>query len=77
MNGYPSANVGISAALACARLTAVFGPCAHDAVPVELLDTGEIVAWLCTACGTQLPADWQVSIVDTSADPRLIGWAAS
>jgi hypothetical protein len=33
--------------------------CAHrDAVPVDLLLTGERVAWLCDACGEQLPADW-------------------
>jgi hypothetical protein len=33
--------------------------CGHDgAVPVDLLLTGERVAWLCEACGEQLPADW-------------------
>jgi len=34
--------------------------CAHrDAVPVDLLLTGERVAWLCEACGEQLLAGWQ------------------
>lgn len=32
-------------------------PCVHpDAEPVNLLLTGETVAWLCTECGQQLPA---------------------
>ncbi len=36
-------------------------PCAHpDAEPVDLLLTGETVAWLCPECGQELPADWQV-----------------
>jgi hypothetical protein len=34
-------------------------PCAHrDAVPVDLLMTGERVAWWCEKCQTQLPADF-------------------
>lgn len=42
-----------------ARLGAALGPCAHaGAVPVDLLVTGERVAWLCPGCGTQLPAGW-------------------
>jgi hypothetical protein len=45
--------------LGFARLAAILGPCAHpDAIPVDLLLTGETVAWLCPACGTQLPAGW-------------------
>lgn len=45
--------------LGFARLSAILGPCAHpDAVPVELLLTGEVVAWLCPCCGRQLPAGW-------------------
>jgi hypothetical protein len=45
--------------LGCARLTAMLGPCAHpDAVPIKLLLTGELVAWLCPACDTPLPAEW-------------------
>lgn len=35
------------------------GPCGHrTAEPVRLLDDGQIVAWLCQRCDTQLPADW-------------------
>lgn len=42
-----------------ARLGAILGPCNHpDAVPVELLLTGEVVAWLCPDCDRQLPAGW-------------------
>lgn len=40
---------------------ALTGRCAHPrAVPVDLLVTGERVAWLCTdlECGTQLPLEW-------------------
>ena len=45
--------------LAAARLQAAFGPCAHPgAVPVDLLLTGEVVAWLCPDCGQRLPAGW-------------------
>lgn len=37
----------------------VAGPCAHPgAVPVELLLTGEIVAWLCPGCDQSLPSEW-------------------
>jgi hypothetical protein len=47
------------AELGFARLGAVLGPCAHPgAVPVNLLVTGERVAWLCPGCGRQLPAGW-------------------
>jgi hypothetical protein len=46
-------------ALGFERLSAILGPCAHlHAVPVELLLTGELVAWLCPGCGRQLPAGW-------------------
>jgi hypothetical protein len=46
--------------LGCARLLAMFGLCAHpDAVPVDLLVTGETVAWLCPQCDTRLPAGWK------------------
>lgn len=45
--------------LAGARMVAALGPCAHpDAVPVQLQMTDEVVAWLCPACSTQLPAEW-------------------
>ena len=51
---------GISAELAGARLSAVFGLCAHaDAEPVDLLITGERVAWVCPECGAELPAGWR------------------
>jgi hypothetical protein len=34
--------------------------CTHDlAVPVKLLLTEELVAWLCELCLAQLPADWE------------------
>jgi hypothetical protein len=40
-----------------ARLAALIGPCAHPAtVPVETVLTGELVAWLCPGCDSQLPA---------------------
>jgi hypothetical protein len=43
-----------------ARLGAVLGPCAHkDAEPVDLLVTGERVAWTCPDCPARLPADWR------------------
>jgi hypothetical protein len=43
-----------------ARLGAVLGPCAHkDAEPVDLLVTGERVAWTCPECPAKLPADWR------------------
>jgi hypothetical protein len=33
--------------------------CAHgSATPVELLEGGDVVAYLCEACGEQLPGDW-------------------
>jgi hypothetical protein len=36
--------------------------CAHGAaVPVDLLATGERVAWLCPDCDCQLPADWEAA----------------
>lgn len=37
------------------------GPCGHSgtAEPVRLLDDGQIVAWLCGRCDTQLAADWK------------------
>ncbi len=42
------------------RLSAAVGPCAHAAAePVDLLLTGETVAWLCLGCGRQLPAGWK------------------
>ena len=45
--------------LGIACLAAVLGPCAHPApVPVTLLATGELVAWLCPDCDTRLPAEW-------------------
>lgn len=54
---------GVSAAMAMANLAAVLGPCAHPgAVPVELLDDGDVVAWLCPACDTQLPAEWREAV---------------
>jgi hypothetical protein len=35
-------------------------PCAHkNAVPVDLLVTGERVAWTCPDCPARLPADWR------------------
>ena len=38
-------------------LAAALGPCPHlHPVPVDLLITGETVAWLCPACSAQLPA---------------------
>jgi hypothetical protein len=46
-------------ALGFARLSAMLGPCAHPApVPVRLLVTGELMAWLCPDCDTRLPAEW-------------------
>ena len=45
--------------------------CAHGgAVPVESIE-GETVAKLCTKCDTQLPADFQPSIVDLFYNPAL------
>jgi hypothetical protein len=50
---------GTSMELAAARMTAILGPCRHTAAePVQLLDDGDTVAWLCPDCDTQLPADW-------------------
>lgn len=38
----------------------VCGPCDHEpAVPVE--SGGELVAWLCTECDQQLPAEWRTA----------------
>jgi len=38
-------------------IAAALGTCGHlGAEPVELLITGERVAWLCPDCGSQLPA---------------------
>lgn len=46
--------------LAAANLGVLIGPCAHNgAVPVDLLLTGETVAWLCPECDAQLPAGWR------------------
>jgi hypothetical protein len=60
--------------LGMARLAAALGPCAHpDAVPVELLLTGERVAWLCPGCDTQLPADYWISL----AERDLLGRSAT
>jgi hypothetical protein len=43
-----------------ARLTASLGGCAHpNAEPVDLLVTGERVAWTCPDCPAELPADWR------------------
>lgn len=51
---------GVSAAMAMANLAVAFGGCPHrDVVPVELLDGGDVVAWLCPACDTRLPAEWR------------------
>ena len=48
--------------LGFARLTATLGPCAHQgAEPVDLLVTGERVAWVCPECGAELPAGWDGS----------------
>jgi hypothetical protein len=45
--------------LGCARLSAALGPCAHPgAEPVDLLLTGERVAWICPDCNAELPAGW-------------------
>jgi hypothetical protein len=42
------------------RPAAASGPCAHlDAEPVDLLVTGERVAWTCPDCPAELPADWR------------------
>lgn len=36
------------------------GPCPHtDAIEVRAAGTDELVAWLCPACNTQLPAGWK------------------
>jgi hypothetical protein len=59
----PAAAAGVTMAEFCggmARLAAALGPCAHpDAVPVDLLVTGERVAWVCPGCGSDLPAAWR------------------
>jgi hypothetical protein len=47
------------AELGFARLAAVLAPCAHaEAEPVDLLVTGETVAWVCLDCDATLPAGW-------------------
>lgn len=52
----------VNMALAAARLKAALGPCAHpNAVPVELLLGGEIIAWLCPSCDAQLSARWKLT----------------
>lgn len=44
------------------------GYCDHpEAVPVELLVTGDLVAWLCPDCDVQLPAEWAVQDSTPSA----------
>lgn len=49
------AKAGVSTALA-----PVPGPCRHrKAVPVRS-EEGDIVAWLCRSCDTQLPADFSI-----------------
>jgi hypothetical protein len=49
----PLSSAGIS--------SAAFG-CTHAyAEPVNLLVTGETVAWLCPACDKQLPAEWSTT----------------
>jgi hypothetical protein len=41
------------------------GPCPHRPRNVKPVYSGdEPVAWLCTACGTQLPANWAVRSED-------------
>jgi hypothetical protein len=48
------------AAVGMARPTAALGSCAHpDAEPVNLLVTGETVAWVCPDCPAELPAGWR------------------
>lgn len=55
---YPSVSMR-DMELGFARLGAIMGPCSHaDAEPVDLLLTGERVAWVCP-CGAELPADWR------------------
>lgn len=56
-----TAEFGVSAELAAARISAALGPCPHEhAVPVHTTGLDEdLVAWLCPACYTQLPADWK------------------
>lgn len=50
---------GTTMAVGFARLGTTLGACAHRAaVPVDLLLTGERVAWLCPECNVQLPAGW-------------------
>lgn len=64
--GYPDAAMQPTADLASgfSRLSAVMGRCAHaGTVPVHLLVTGELAAWLCPDCGRQLPATWR-SVAD-------------
>lgn len=47
-------------ALGMARLAAATGGCAHpDAEPVDLLLTGERVAWVCPDCPAELLAGWR------------------
>ena len=57
------------AALAASPARTPPPPCAHrDAVPVDLLLTGERVAWWCEACETQLEAGF-------APEPTVPGWA--
>lgn len=57
-------------ALGFAHLSAVLGPCSHvNAEPVELLLTGERVAWLCPECEERLPAGWQPATGDGKPSP--------
>ena len=46
--------------LGMTRLASAMGGCAHlNAVPVDLLVTGERVAWVCPDCPAELPAGWR------------------
>lgn len=56
----PVTPASISSEQAAAKLSALACPRAHaNAVPVDELLTGAIVAWLCPTCDKQLPADWR------------------
>jgi hypothetical protein len=49
----------MSMEMAGALLKTWGGGCQHlDPVPVRLLLTGELVAWLCPDCLDKLPAEW-------------------
>ncbi len=57
---------------------AVAPACSHrKAVPVDLLLTGERVAWLCPDCDAQLAADWQEPADVTRTVTAAQGWVAS